>query len=56
MANIITRSSQRMYKLITDLLEVAAQEAGKSQLEKSFVNLSELPHQRSGRKSTQCKS
>ncbi len=42
MANIITRSSQRMYKLITDLLEVAAQEAGKTQLEKSFVNLSEL--------------
>jgi signal transduction histidine kinase len=42
MANIIMRSSQRMYKLITDLLEVAAQEAGKTQLEKSFVNLSDL--------------
>ncbi len=42
MANVIMRSSQRMYKLITDLLEVAAQEAGKTQLEKSFVNLSDL--------------
>lgn len=42
MASMIMRSSQRMHKLIIDLLEVAAQDAGKTQLEKSFINISDL--------------
>lgn len=42
MADIIVSSSQRMYKLIVDLLDVAAYDMGQTALKKSFVNLTEL--------------